>query len=206
MTPPNNTTYLTIIQYDTSADQVFLVQNATHIYSYVENTSNEHNVMIAELTSSEKRILLSKGYTIQTIDENPEIENYLYFYNESAGQSNTLAQFGPVYSISPNHTLVQYDSAETFNLQAVPEFILLPLEDTRAIIAEKNNVDHDTDTNLLIDKKINADSTLPIQVIEPAKLPPRYLGSYIMIGGVVLAVLLVIVALVYYRHTRAMKN
>src|SRR5690554_6006081 len=94
-------TYFTIIQYDSPADQVFLVKNTMHIYAYVENSADQSNAMIAEVNSSQRDMLLAKGYRLQTIESNPQIENYLYFYNETANQGNTLSQLGDIYVVSP---------------------------------------------------------------------------------------------------------
>ncbi len=198
-------TYFTIIQYDSPADQVFLIKNTMHIYAYVENSADQSNAMIAEVNSSQQDMLLAKGYKLQTIESNPQIENYLYFYNETANQGNTLSQLGNVYVVGPNHTLIRYDATVVYDLyQAYPDFVILPLEDIHAQLALNNNV---AMTPQEVGEQVTQEETV-IQETSQSSINDtyHYMSSYIIIGGIILTVLLIIFALVYFRKTRAIDN
>jgi len=134
-------TYLTIIQYDSAADQTFLVMNSEQIFGYFENAESGTNAMIAIMNTEQRTTVLSKGYSVQTVEENPDMNNYLYFENDTPNSAKDIAYLGKVYMITENHTLVQTNGNESSTASISADFKEIPIEDMRPLIAENNEVD-----------------------------------------------------------------
>lgn len=198
-------TYLTIIQYDSPADQVFLVQNTAAIYGYFEDAVTGSNAMIALVTDSQRQTLSSKGYIIQTIEQNPNMENYTLLYNASPSKGHLLSEFGDIYMVTENHTLLRLHNGVPYEANSrSSQFSEMPLENLHTQIAKKNEIQKQpqADSNYFDEEKKQTD----VITVTPVPKPLQYMGSYLIIAGIVLAALLVLFIYLYLKKTKALKT
>jgi hypothetical protein len=200
-------TYLTIIQYQTEADQVFLVQNSLEIYAYHEDPITETSAMLCLMNEQQKNTLLSKGFKIQTIDKNPDLQNFSYIVFPQTNQGYNLAYLGEVYTITDKHTLIKFnDSSAVFDTNASSGFEILPLKDIRNQLANKNNVAINTNSNQSEDDKSNQIETTIISQTIPSTSPIVFLSTYILISSIILIALLLTVAILYWKKSKTHIN
>lgn len=195
-------TYLAIIQYHSEADQVFLVQNNMQIFEYIEDPISGTNAMLTVLNDQQKDVLMSKGYYIQLVEQNPNLDNYVFLYHELPDQGRFLNNLGEIYLLSQQYTLVKLHEGIQFESTGkAAEFVILPLEDKLEQIAKRNEV------KISADRSSTTENT-SATVVEPTSTQQESSNMQlpVLIGVVILIVVLVISALVYLRKTRAVNN
>jgi hypothetical protein len=172
--------YLTIIQYESAADQTFLVMNNEQIFSYYENPETNINVMLSIMTKEQYETLLSKGYYIQVVEKNPEITNYALYENAELNQGALLAPLGKVYILTNNHTLIRKaDQTVVYDIEP-STFIEIPLKDMKAEIAQNNNVD--------LSEKV-VENTKELKIGPPPISHPSPVLDYILNPGIIFVIL-----------------
>lgn len=183
--------YLSIIQYDSPADQVFLVKNTTEIYQYSENPETGINAMIALLSSDQLTTLQSHAYTVQPIDTNPNMQQYLLLESNQDNQSSSLAYLGEVYGITNKLTLVKLKDKSSFEsfegTKISNQFKILGLNNIRETIAEKNEV------SISIKPSPSTIEKTPKEAFNM---------TYLLIGVGILVVLLIVFAFVWFRRRK----
>ncbi|QQS43813.1 hypothetical protein IPM65_06790 [Candidatus Roizmanbacteria bacterium] len=192
-------TYLTIIQYQSEADQVMLVKNSSNIFFYEENPETGINVMIAVVDSNQLAALLAKGYIVPTVTQSPNMNNYDLIQLDYKGQESFYAKAGDVFLISDTIALVRYD--EGISRQQIGESedsAIIPFIDIRKDLAEKNNI---TETELA--NEVITPSVSPAPAAEKNQSSDV---SYVYIGAIIIFVLLIVIAFVYYHKTKATDN
>lgn len=133
--------YLTIIQYESPADQTYLVINNEQIFGYFEDPETGVNVMVSIMTKEQHERLVSKGYYIQVVEKNPEITNYTLINSDEPNKGELLVPLGKVYVLTKNHTLVKkIEQKVVYNIEP-SSYVEIPLKDLKSEIAQKNNVD-----------------------------------------------------------------
>jgi hypothetical protein len=173
-------TILAIIQYESPADQTFLTINSKMIYGYFEDEETGTNVMISIITPEQKAILLSKGYIVQTVEKNPQMQNYVFYENTVANQGRYLQSLGEVYVITPHQILVRKNIQQTNEATISSNFKELPLKDIRPKLAEKNNV--------RATEQIISVTPLPTKSLQQMQNNGYYYGIIIVISFILIGI------------------
>ncbi len=187
-------TYLAIIQYQSEADQVMLVLNSTQIFYYLENPETGINVMLATVKEEQKQELASKGYIVQTIQTNPDIDKYELVTLDSADQAAFYSNVGKVYVLDDLTALVKVDDdVSVMELGESKSEKILPLLDIRKDLAVKNriNLDEETTQNTTSQSQDNTSNT------------PQQETIYFLAAIVIFLIFLAAAAFMYFRthHT-----
>ena len=190
-------TYLSIIQYQSEADQVMLVLHSTQIFYYRENPETGINVMLAVLTEEQKKELASKGYIIQTIHANPQIDKYELVTLDFKDQASFYSNIGKVYVLEDLTALVRRDDdVSVMDLGESEVKKTSPLADIKKELAEKNQINLNEET----------ERSTTTQSQEKTTDTPQPETLYFLAAIVIFLFFLVAAAFIYFRSHRSDKG
>lgn len=190
----NMDTYLSIIQYQSEADQVMLVKNSSSIFYYDENPVTGVNSMVAVLDPKQLAVLLSKGYIVQPIQKNPKISEFQLLKHEKTDPSQ-FSSAGNLYQLSDNMSLIQITNVKAYQkVLNESSAQVIPLADIHKELAEKNQVDLNEDAS-----QIQSPPNIPYSSIRKQET------LYFLIAAIVFVVVIATAAIVYFRTHRSNK-
>ncbi len=193
-------TYLAIIQYQTEADQVMLVQNTNQIFAYFEDPITGVNVMLSTVNDTHLSVLRANGYFVQTVEKNPNMNQYRLFHHNSPGQGKEYANAGEIYMLTAQDTLVRiHDNTATETITTNGGTTVVPFINVREELAEKNNVD------LAMEK---AQAELTLYPTTPEFNNEEASGERIsfLLGMIMLCVVLIIAVFIFWKKMKTGNN
>lgn len=193
-------TYLAIIQYQTEADQVMLVQNTNQIFAYFEDPITGVNVMLSTVNDTHLSVLRANGYFVQIVEKNPNMNQYRLFHHNSPGQGKEYANAGEIYMLTAQDTLVRiHDNTATETITTNGGTTVVPFINVREELAEKNNVD------LAMEK---AQAELTLYPTAPELNNEEASGERIsfLLGMIMLCVVLIIAVFIFWKKMKTGNN
>jgi len=152
--------YLITASYTDSKELGFLFDKSKHVIDFIGANDVAEHVFVSIVTEEQLKELELSGVRPIVLISDPDLNNIAYLYNIEPNQAQKLAQYGKVYPITLNNTLLEVFpgtkleyAGELTNFQIVPidvshvkpEALITQTEQPPAPIAQTKQTD-----NLLI--------------------------------------------------------
>lgn len=107
-----NTT-LVVTKYDTTDDFDTLLANSKRVLAFYSGKEVDRPVMLHIVTREQQQAIKAKGYILEVIQQNPDMEQYWLFYLVVPGEVDKLSRLGKVYPLSKQYALVKIGEGKT---------------------------------------------------------------------------------------------
>lgn len=114
-----STEKLVIVEYKDTKELNELFPFSQRVLAYLNGENFETGIFLALVTDQDIESITEKNYSLEILDESPDIDRYVLLYHPLKDKASLLRELGEVNSVTPHHTLLKLDEGKEFTHEGV---------------------------------------------------------------------------------------
>lgn len=112
-----------IVKYKTQEDIQKLFTKSSRVLGYFADIDGGEPFLLALATEDQQKSIETDGYSVQNLDTNATLSNYMLLYNQAPDQSDKLSKYAEIFPLSPHYTLIKIADGKAFNPHDIPDAV-----------------------------------------------------------------------------------